>query len=83
MARWTARRRGKRSTADDEETEERAVKDESEDERELRLDVEVEVEVLLAWEHGGEGEGEGGGENASDKVSLGIGPNRVCCSGVR
>jgi hypothetical protein len=44
MARWTARRRGKRSTADDEETEERAVKDESEDERELRL----EVEVLLA-----------------------------------
>ena len=43
MARWTARRRGKRSTVDD-EAEERAVKDESEDERELRL----EVEVLLA-----------------------------------
>lgn len=45
MARWTARRRGKPSTADDEDTEEeRAVNDESEDERELRL----EVEVLLA-----------------------------------
>ena len=47
MARWTARRRGKLSTADDEEAEEIAVKDDSEDsedERELRL----EVEVLLA-----------------------------------
>jgi hypothetical protein len=79
MARWTARRRGSRSTAIDEEVEARDVKDESEDESELRL----EVEVLLAWEHGGEGEGEGGGETASDKVSLGIGPNRACCDGVR
>jgi hypothetical protein len=44
MARWTARRRGGRSTAHDEETEERDVKDESEEESELRL----EVDVLLA-----------------------------------
>jgi hypothetical protein len=39
-----ARSRGGRSAANDEETEERDVKDESDDERELRL----EVDVLLA-----------------------------------
>ena len=79
MARWTARKSGIRFGWEEEECDEREVNDESSDERELRLEVDAE----LNGEWGGEGEGEAGGDIASESVSLGIGPKRLCWSGVR
>ena len=80
MARWIARRKGTLREfcgSSDDETEVREDKD-AESERELREEVEVE------WsERGGDGEGEGGGEVASERISLGMGPNIDCCEGVR
>lgn len=78
IARCTARRRGicVGISSGEDDSEVRDDKDESE--RELREEVEAEEEGRE-----GVGDGEAGGEGASERISLGMEPNKACCSGVR